>query len=65
MRTNIVIDDSLIEQGLKFSRIKTKKALIHLALEEFVQNHRRKNMLDLKGKIEFSAGYSHKALRQS
>ncbi len=65
MRTNIVIDDDLINEGLKLSNLKTKKALIQFVLQEYIQNQRKKNMMDLKGKISFSEGYNYKKLRQS
>ncbi len=63
MRTNIVLDDHLMEEALKLSGIKTKKELIHLALKEFVDNQRRLNLMDLEGKIEFAEGYDYKLLR--
>lgn len=65
MRTNIVIDDDLINEGLKLSNLKTKKALIQFVLQEYIQNQRKKNMIDLKGKIAFSEDYNYKKLRQS
>ena len=64
MRTNIVLDDNLVKEALKLSGVKTKKDLIHLALKEFVENKRRRNLLDLEGKIEFSKGYNYKHLRE-
>jgi Arc/MetJ family transcription regulator len=63
MRTNIVLEDSLVKEALRHSGIKTKKELIHKALEEFVKNRRRLNLLDLAGKIEFAEGYDYKSLR--
>lgn len=36
MRTNIEIDDELMATALKLSDLKTKKAVVHAALEEFV-----------------------------
>jgi Arc/MetJ family transcription regulator len=63
MRTNIVLEDSLVKEALRHSGIKTKKELIHKALEEFVKNRQRLNLLDLAGKIEFAEGYDHKSLR--
>ena len=63
MRTNIVLDDHLMEEAFKLSGIKTKKKLIHLALKEFVDNQRRLSLLDLEGKIEFAEGYDYKLLR--
>ena len=63
MRTNIVIDDPLMEEALKLSKTKTKKELIKKALEEFIQNRRRLNLKDIKGKIQFEEGYDHKKMR--
>ncbi len=65
MRTNIVIEDSLLEDGFRVASVKTKKALIHLALKEFVQNHSRQSLADLRGKIQFQEGYDYKSLRES
>lgn len=64
MRTNVVLDDNLIEEAFKLSDKKTKKDLIQEALEEYVINHKMKNLMDLKGKIEFSEGYDYKNLRE-
>lgn len=64
MRTNIVLEDDLVKEALKYSGAKTKKELIHQALEEFVKNRRRRNLLDLSGKIEFAEGYDHKLRRE-
>ena len=63
MRTNIELDDSLVKEGLKLTRLKTKKDLVHLALKELIANKRRMNLLDLEGKIEFAEGYDYKRLR--
>ena len=64
MRTNINLDDSLVHEAFKLSRVRTKKDLIHQALKEFVENRRRLNILDLEGKIAFSKGYNYKAMRE-
>ena len=63
MRTNIVLDEKLVKEAFKYSRAKTKKELIAIALKDFVENRRRLNLLDLEGKIAFAAGYNHKSLR--
>jgi Arc/MetJ family transcription regulator len=64
MRTNIVLDDSLIKEALKLSRVKTKKELVNQALKEFVENRKRLNLMDLSGKIEFTKNYNYKAVRE-
>jgi Arc/MetJ family transcription regulator len=64
MRTNIVLNDELIEEAFKYSNnINTKKDLVETALKEYVENHKRRNLKDLKGKISFSDGYNYKEMR--
>jgi len=60
-----VLDDDLVKEALKYSKAKTKKELIVIALKEFVENRRRMNLLELEGKIEFARGYNYKSLRKS
>ena len=50
-RTTIVLDESLVQQGMKTTGIKTRRALVHHALEELVRRERQKGWLALKGKI--------------
>ena len=64
MRTNIVLDDKLVEEAMMLSGVKTKKGLITVALREFVTSRKRLNLLDLDGKIEFSEAYDYKGLRE-
>ena len=63
MRTNIVLDDELVAEAARLTGIKTKKDLVHEALRTLVHVRRRKNLLDLVGKIRFAEGYDHKKLR--
>ena len=63
MRTNIVLDESLVKEAMRLSRTKTKKELVNQALKEFVENRKRLNLMDLAGKIEFAKNYNYKALR--
>jgi len=65
MRTNVVIDDRLMEEAFRLSRYKTKKDLIRAALFEFVQNRKKMNLKKLRGKIEFTEEYDYKAMRKS
>ncbi|MGB9812723.1 MAG: type II toxin-antitoxin system VapB family antitoxin [Thermovenabulum sp.] len=64
MRTNIIIDENLIKEALKISGLKTKKEVVNLALKEFVENRKRKNLMDLKGRIEFDENYDYKKMRE-
>ena len=47
------------------SGVKTKKDLISLALKEFVMTRKRRNLLELAGKIEFRDDYDYKASREN
>lgn len=64
MRTNIVIDDDIMQKALQVSGLKTKKEVVERALQEFVSVHSRKNLLELQGQIKFAEGYDYKALRE-
>jgi Arc/MetJ family transcription regulator len=65
MRTNIVLNDDLIEEAFKYSsNITTKKELVETALLEYVNNRKRKNLKELKGKISFRDDYDYKSMRQ-
>ena len=63
MRTNIVLDDALVRQAMKLTGARTKREVVHVALTTLVESRSRKNLLELAGKLDFAAGFDHKALR--
>jgi Arc/MetJ family transcription regulator len=63
MRTNLVLDDELVKQAFQLTQVNTHQELIHLALQELVQNHQRKSLFELAGQIDFHENYDHKSLR--
>ena len=63
MATNLSIDPDLIEQALKVSGERTKKAAVTRALQEFIARRRQKRLLDLMGKLEWDPSYDYKAER--
>lgn len=52
-RTNILLDDNLVRKGMKVTGLKTKKALVDLALRELIRKEDQKSMLALEGKIRW------------
>jgi Arc/MetJ family transcription regulator len=52
-RTNVVLDDKLVEDCIKATGIKTQKALIDHALKELLRHENQLKILDLKGKINW------------
>lgn len=53
-RTNIVMDEALVRQGLKATGLKTRRALVHHALEELVRRKKQMGLLALEGKIKWT-----------
>ena len=65
MRTNIVLNDELVKEAFMYSQtISTKRELIEVALREYVNNRKRKNIRDLRGKIKFREDYDYKSMRK-
>jgi len=63
MATNLSLDPKLIEQALKVSGERTKKAAVTRALEEFIARRKQKHLLDLMGKLEWDTDFDYKAER--
>lgn len=53
MRTNIVIDDDLMDEALKVSRLKTKKDAVEEGLKLLVQRKKQENIKNLRGKLHW------------
>ena len=52
-RTNIVVDEKLIETGKKATGLKTSKAVIDFALKELARHSNQKKILELFGSVEW------------
>jgi len=52
-RTNVVLDDKLMENCLKATGIKTRRALIDYTLWELLRHESQSKILKLKGKIHW------------
>jgi Arc/MetJ family transcription regulator len=64
VRTNIVIDERLMEEAMKLARLKTKREVVQKALEEYVQDLKKRDLRGLKGQIRLAEGYDYKAARK-
>ena len=53
MRTNIVIDDKLIQQALKATGLKTKRAVVEAGLKLLIQVKAQAGIRNLRGKIKW------------
>ena len=63
MATNLSLDPKLIEQAVKVSGERTKKAAVTRALEEFIARRKQKRLLDLMGKLEWDSAFDYKVER--
>ena len=48
-RTNVVVDDELIERVMQLYGLRTKREAIDFALRRLVGRYTQKDMLDMKG----------------
>lgn len=53
MRTNIDIDDDLMEEALKVSQLKTKKDAVEEGLRLLIQHNMKERVTNLKGKLQW------------
>jgi Arc/MetJ family transcription regulator len=50
-RTNVVLDDKLVAECQRLTKIKTRRALIDHALQELLRREHQKKILALKGRV--------------
>jgi Arc/MetJ family transcription regulator len=53
MRTNIVINDELMNDAMKLSGFKTKKAVVEEGLKLLVKLKKQQRIKDLRGKLKW------------
>ena len=52
-RTNIELDEKLVQQAMRLFGKKTKKELVNFALNELIRRERAKGILSLEGKVKW------------
>lgn len=53
MRTNIDVNDKLLAEVMKISKMETKKDAVNYALEQVVKMNQRMAILSLQGKVKW------------
>ncbi|BCK77782.1 hypothetical protein AA0242T_2728 [Acetobacter aceti NRIC 0242] len=53
MRTNIIIDDTLMTDALKASGVKTKKEAVELGLRTLIKLYQQRQLRSMKGRLEW------------
>lgn len=53
MRTNIVIDDELMDEAMALTRLETKKAVVEAGLKLLIQIKKQEQLKCLRGKLRW------------
>ena len=57
-RTNLVLDDELVDQCQKVTGIRTRRALIDYALHEVMRHQRQRELVSLRGSVQWEGNLS-------
>lgn len=63
MATNLNIDMKLLDEVCQIGDFKTKKEAVNVALKEYIQRHRQKDMLKFLNNVDFDKDYDYKKAR--
>ena len=62
MRTNIVLDDKLVERAQKLTGIKTKRDVVHEALRTLILLNEQAEIRNLRGKLKWEGDLDEQRL---
>ena len=58
-RTNIMIDEKLVEKGKKATGLKTSRSVVDFALKELIRRSNQRQILGLFGSVDWDGDVSH------
>ena len=64
MRTNIVINDQLMNEALKLTELKTKRAVVEEALKLLIKLKKQQRIKSLRGKLKWEGNLNAMRLDQ-
>ena len=64
MRTNIVLDDRVVEEAMKLTAVRTNREVVYLALRELVARRRQRSLRDLVGRDLIDPDYDVQRVRR-
>jgi len=64
MRTNIVIDDKLMNEAIKLSQLKTRRAVVESGLRLLIQTKKQERIKNLRGKLKWDGDLEKMRLDQ-
>ncbi|MCB1775881.1 MAG: type II toxin-antitoxin system VapB family antitoxin [Candidatus Competibacteraceae bacterium] len=63
MRTNIVLNDELVNEVMRLANVKTKQEAVDLALQQFVAHRKQRRILELISQNLIDPDYDYRAVR--
>jgi hypothetical protein len=63
MATNLAIDPELLDRAVEVSGERTKKAVVTIALQEFIARREQRRVVELMGKLDWNDSFDYKAER--
>jgi Arc/MetJ family transcription regulator len=64
MRTNIVLDDRLVKEAMRLSKVRTKREAVDLALREYVSRGKQRDILGLLDDALIAPDYDVRTVRR-
>jgi Arc/MetJ family transcription regulator len=64
VRTNIVLDDRLIKEAMRLSKVRTKREAVDLALRAFVTRGKQKDILEMIDEELIAPDYDVRVVRR-
>ena len=65
MRTNIEIDDEVLEEARRLTGLATKRETVDYALRELVARQRRRGLLELRGRVRWEGDLAESRRQRS
>ena len=63
MATNLAIDPELLDRAVEVSGERTKKAVVTIALQEFIARREQRRIVELMGKLDWDEAFDYKVER--
>jgi hypothetical protein len=64
MATNLNIDTTLLQEAYKIGKFKSKRETVNIALKEYIQRKKQKNIIKYFNSIDLDPSFDYKAARK-
>ena len=64
MATNLNIDTTLLQEAYRIGKFKSKRETVNIALKEYIQRKKQKNIIKYFNSIDLDSSFDYKAARK-